>query len=84
MSWQYWYMSVPSALTHFVANQWVVGIAVGTVVAASNKDEVQQWSSSDDEIQLVPVTGSRVLPGYSVAQLGGEECVGDAEVIVGA
>ena len=66
------------------ANQWLVSIAFGTVVAASNKDAVHQWSSSDDEIQLVPVMGSRVLPGYSVAQLGGKDCVGYAEVTVGA
>ena len=69
---------------HFVANQRVVSIAVGTVVAVSNEDAVQEWSLSNDEIQLVPVTGSRVLPGYSVAQLGGKECVGYADVMVGA
>ena len=40
-------------------------------------------SWSGDEIHLMPVVGSRVLLGYSVAQLSGKECVHYAEAMVG-
>ncbi|KAL8583099.1 hypothetical protein ACOMHN_008537 [Nucella lapillus] len=36
------------------------------MIAACSEDTVQQGSSSDDEIQLVPVTRSGVPPGHSV------------------
>ena len=62
----------------------MVSIVVGTVVAVSNEDAVQLWSLSDDKIQLVPVSGSRVPQGCSVALFGGKECVGYAKVIVGS
>ncbi len=45
----------------------MVSVTVGTMVAASSENAVQQGSSSNDKIQLVPVTGSGVTPGHSVA-----------------
>ena len=69
---------------HFAANQGEVVITVSTVVAVSDENAVQEWSLSDDEIQLVPVMGSREPPGYFVTQLGGKECVGYVEVMVEA
>ncbi len=38
-----------------------------TMVAAGSENSVQQGSSGNDKIQLVPVTGSGVTPGNSVA-----------------
>ncbi len=61
----------------------MVGVAVSAVVAVGKMDAAQQGFTGD-EIQLVPVVGSEVPPGYSVVWLGGEECVGYAKVMVSA
>ena len=52
-----------------------------SVVTASTEDAVEQGSLGDNEVQLVPVTGSVVLPGYYVSMLGGEQCLGYVEVM---
>jgi len=70
--------------THLAAGQGVVSITVGAVVGASDKHLVKEASPDDHEVQLVPVLGHGVPPGDSVVWLGREECVGDAEIMVGA
>ena len=60
-----------------------VGVAVSTVKAAHHQHLVQQGSSGDDEVQLVPVTRSGVPPGHPVVGLGGEEGVVKTQVVVG-
>ena len=50
----------------------MASVTVGAVMAAGDVDTAQQWSSSGDEIQLVPMTGSWVSPGYSVDRFYGK------------
>ncbi len=45
----------------------MVSVIVGAVVATGSENAVQQGFSGNDRIQLVPVTGSGVMPGHSVA-----------------
>ena len=70
--------------THLAANQRVVSVTVGIVIAASNQNTIQRGSSVDDEIQLVSVGGSRVPRQYSMVHFCGKERVGYTEVVVGA
>ena len=42
--------------------------AVAGVLAAVDEDTVQQWSSSDNDIQLVPKVRSRVSQGGLVGK----------------
>ena len=49
----------------------MVSVTVGAVMAAGDEETAQQWSSGDDEIQLVPMTRSWVSPGYSVDRFYG-------------
>ena len=48
----------------------MVSVAVSAVVTAGTEDTVEKGTLSDNEIQLVPVVGSRVMPGYSAVRLG--------------
>ena len=41
--------------THLATNQRMVSATVGPMVAADDENIDKQWSSSDDEIQLVPM-----------------------------
>ena len=69
---------------YFAADQGGVGVTVSTVMTTSHEDTVQQGSSGDDKIQLVPMMGSGVPSGDSVAKFGGEESVSYAKVMVRA
>lgn len=53
-------------------------------MTTSDEDTVQQGSSGDDKIQLVPMMGSGVPSGDSVVKFGGEESVSYAKVMVRA
>lgn len=69
---------------YFVADQGGVGVTVSTVMTTSDEDTVQQGSSGDDKIPLVPMMGSGVPSGDSVVKFGGEESVSYAKVMVRA
>ena len=62
----------------------MVGVTVSAVKTASNENTVERGSSGDNEVQLVPVVGSWVPPGYSVVWFGVVERVGYTEVMVRA
>jgi hypothetical protein len=62
----------------------VIVFAVSTMVTARAKHMVQRCSSSDDEVQLVPVLRHGMSPRHSVVGLGVIEGVGDCEIIEGA
>ena len=66
------------------ADQGVVRVAVGTVGGASDEHVAEQGPPGDDKVQLVPVLGSGVSPGHSVLRFGGEEGVGDAQIMESA
>ena len=69
---------------YFAADQGGVGVTVSTVMTTSDEDTVQQGSSGDDKIPLVPMMGSGVPSGDSVVKFGGEESVSYAKVMVRA
>lgn len=77
-------MNLLGLKAYFADNQRMISITICAVVTAGDKDTVQQGSSGYGKIQLVPVMRSGVSPGNSVVGLGGEECVGYAEVVVRA
>ena len=58
--------------THLAGDHRMISVAVSTVVAACSEGTVQQGSSSDDEIQLVPVTRSGVPPVHNMVGPCGE------------
>ena len=51
------------------------------MVTACGENAVQRGSPCDSEIQLVPVPGSGMLPGYSVIWHGAEERVCNEKVV---
>ena len=69
---------------YFAADQGGVGVTVSTVMTTSDEDTVQQGSSGDDKIPLVPMMGSGVPSGDSVVKFGGEESISYAKVMVRA
>lgn len=59
-------LRVGDTFGHITANQEMVSFTVRAVEAAGSANAVQQGSSGDCEIQLVPVIASGVMPGHSV------------------
>ncbi|KAK3766912.1 hypothetical protein RRG08_040434 [Elysia crispata] len=74
-------VELPGAETHLAADQGVIGVAVGTVVAAPERHLVQHGFLYDDKVQLVPVLRSGMSSGHSMVWLGGQEGVSDLEVV---
>ena len=69
---------------YFAVNQGAASDVVGTVKAACDEYSRQWEILSDNEVSLLPVALSRMLPERLIVRLGGEESVSYADVMVGA
>ena len=60
---------------HIAANQIVVSVTIGALVAASYLDAGEVGTSGEDQVELMPVFRSWVSPGDSMLRLCVEEGV---------
>ena len=62
--------------------QGVVVVTFGTVRCIGGADSVEVLTVGDNKVQLVPMLGSWVHPGYTVLLLNCKEWVGNAELVM--
>ena len=69
---------------HFAAHQRVVSVTIGDLVAAGYLDAGEVDTSAEDQVELMPVFGSRVSPGDSMLRLCVADGVTDAQPMMTA
>ena len=69
---------------HFAAHQRVVSVTIGALVAASYFDAGKVDPSGEDQVELMPVFGSRMSPGDSMLRLCVEKGATDAQPMMTA
>ena len=69
---------------HIAAHRRVVSVTISGLVAASYLDAGKVNTSGEDQVELMPVFGSRVSPGDSMLRLCVADGVTDSQPVMTA